>query len=32
MAISYKLLAFDQNIKNKERYFERGLMERFRLY
>lgn len=32
VAISYKLLAFDQNIKNKERYFERGLMERFRLY
>lgn len=32
VAINYKLLAFDQNIKNKERYFERGLMERFRLY
>lgn len=32
VAISYKLLSFDQNIKNKERYFERGLMERFRLY
>lgn len=32
VAIAYKLLAFDQNIKNKERYFERGLMERFRLY
>lgn len=32
VAISYKLLAFDQNIKNKERYFEHGLMERFRLY
>ena len=32
VAISYKLLAFNQNIKNKERYFERGLMERFRLY
>ncbi len=32
VAISYKLLSFDQNIKNKERYFERGLMERFELY
>lgn len=32
VAISYKLLVFDQNIKNKERYFERGLMERFCLY
>lgn len=32
VAISYKLLSFDQNIKNKERYFERGLMERFHLY
>lgn len=32
VAISYKLLSFDQNIKNKERYFERGLMERFKLY
>ena len=32
VAISYKLLSFDQNIKNKERYFERGLMERFCLY
>lgn len=32
VAINYKLLSFDQNIKNKERYFERGLMERFHLY
>jgi len=32
VAIAYKLLAFDQNVKNKERYFERGLMERFALY
>ena len=32
VAISYKLLSFDQNIKNKERYFEKGLMERFHLY
>ena len=32
VAIRYKLLSFEQNIKNKERYFEKGLMERFRLY
>ena len=32
VAIKYKLLAFEQNIKNKERYFEKGLMERFELY
>ena len=32
VAIRYKLLAFEQNIKNKERYFEKGLMERFELY
>lgn len=32
VAIRYKLLAFEQNIKNKERYLEKGLMERFRLY
>lgn len=32
VAIRYKLLAFEQNVKNKERYFEEGLMERFRLY
>lgn len=32
VAIKYKLLSFEQNIKNKERYMERGLMERFRLY
>ena len=32
VAIKYKLLAFEQNIKNKERYMEKGLMERFRLY
>lgn len=32
VAIRYKLLPFEQNIKNKERYFEKGLMERFRLY
>jgi len=32
VAIRYKLLAFEQNIKNKERYFEKGLMERFKMY
>ena len=32
VAIRYKLLAFEQNIKNKERYMEKGLMERFSLY
>lgn len=32
VAIKYKLLPFEQNIKNKERYFEKGLMERFELY
>lgn len=32
VAIAYKLLPFDQNIKNKERFFEKGLMERLELY
>ncbi len=32
VAIRYKLLAFEQNIKNKERYMEKGLVERFKLY
>jgi len=32
VAIRYKLLAFEQNIVKKERYMERGLMERFKLY
>lgn len=32
VAIKYKLLSFEQNIKNKERYMEKGLMERFELY
>ena len=32
VAISYKLLPFEENCKTKERYFERGLMERFKLY
>ena len=32
VAIRYKLLSFEQNVKNKERYMEKGLMERFKLY
>ena len=32
VAIRYKLLSFEQNIKNKERYMEKGLKERFKLY
>lgn len=32
VAIKYKLLAFEQSIKNKERYFEKSLIERFKLY
>lgn len=32
VALSYKLLAFEQHIKDKERYFENALMDRFRLY
>lgn len=32
VAIRYKLLAFEQNILGKERSFEAGLMNRFRLY
>lgn len=32
VAIRYKLLAFEQNVKNKERYMEKGLIERFKLY
>jgi len=32
VAIRYKLLAFEQNIKNKERYFEKGLIERIQIY
>lgn len=32
VAIRYKLLAFEQNVKNKERYMEKGLLERFKLY
>lgn len=32
VAIKYKLLAFEQNISNKERHIEKGLMERFELY
>ena len=32
VAIAYKLLAFEQHIKDKERYFEDALMDRFRIY
>ena len=32
VAIRYKLLAFEQATKNKERNFEKGLLERFALY
>lgn len=32
VAILYKLLAFEQHIKDKERYFEDSLMDRFRIY
>jgi len=32
VALRYKLLTFEQNVKNKERFFEKGLMERFELY
>lgn len=32
VAIGYKLFNFEQHIKDKESYFERGLMERLRLY
>jgi len=32
VALRYKLLTFEQMIKNKERYFEKSLMERFALY
>lgn len=32
VALLYKLLAFEQHIKDKERYFESGLLNRFRIY
>lgn len=32
VALRYKLLGFEQAVKNKERFFEKSLMERFRLY
>lgn len=32
VAIRYKLLAFEQAVKNKERFFEKSIMERFSLY
>ncbi len=32
VSIRYKLLAFEQQIKNKERYFEKALLDRFEIY
>jgi SPP1 family phage portal protein len=32
VAIRYKLIAFEQSINNKQRYFERGLLKRLELY
>lgn len=32
VALKYKLLTFEQSTKNKERYFEKGLKERFAMY
>lgn len=32
VALQYKLLAFEQHIKDKERYFESALVHRFRVY
>ncbi len=32
VAIRYKLMGFEQKVRTKERYFERGLKERFALY
>jgi len=32
VALRFKLLPFEQATKNKERYFEKGLMNRFKLY
>lgn len=32
VALRYKLLTFEQNIKNKERYFDKSLKDRFKLY
>lgn len=32
VALAYKLLSFNQNVMNKERYFEKGLLERFEAY
>lgn len=32
VALLYKLLAFEQHIKDKERYFENALIDRFRIY
>ena len=32
VALRYKLLTFEQAVKNKERFFEKGLIERFEIY
>lgn len=32
VAIKYKLMGFEQHVKNKERYFAKGLKERFGMY
>lgn len=32
VAIKYKLMGFEQHITNKERYFKKGLVERFKIY
>ena len=32
VALRYKLLTFEQSTKTKERFFEKGLLERFKLY
>jgi len=32
VALRFKLLPFEQSTKNKERYFEKGLLNRFKLY
>lgn len=32
VALSYKLLSFENHAADKERYFEKGLIERFRIY
>lgn len=32
VALAYKLLSFENHAKDKERYFEKGLLERFKIY